>query len=113
MSYQPWACISFTGTAITTNQRTRMHASINNPLGPIFSRVSEDNVLQLSLTNTSATIRIHAAKNNYSTSAAATITHSGNARAYYVAGNAVTFSPGVTLSPNSSGIIQASISNCN
>jgi hypothetical protein len=113
MSYQPWACISFTGTALTANQRTRMHATINNPLGPIYSRVSEDNVIQLAGNNSSTSIKIYGAKNSYTTQNGAIITHTGGARAYYVAGNSITFYPGVSLIPNSSGIVQASISNCN
>lgn len=113
MSYQPWACISFTGTALTANQRTRMHATINNPLGPIFTRVSEDNVIQLATNNSSSTIRIYGAKGSFVTQNGAVVSHTGSARAYYVAGAAVTFTPGVSLVPNSSGIIQASISKCN
>lgn len=113
MSYQPWACISSTGTALTTNQRTRMHATILNPVGPVYSRVSEDNVIQLSVNNTASAIKVYAAKNSFSTNPGSAITHSGAARAYYAAGNSVTFSPGATLQPGSTGIVQASISGCN
>lgn len=113
MSYQPWACISFTGTALTANQRTRMHATILNPLAPIFTRVSEDNVIQLATNNSSSAIKIYGAKNSVVTQANAAITHSGSARVYYVAGNAITFNEGVTLSPGGTGVIEASISSCN
>ncbi len=113
MSYQPWACISFTSTALTANQRTRMHASINNVLGPIYSRVAEDNVIQTSASTSSAAVRIYSAKNSYSTQGGATISHTGSSQAYYAAGSAVTFSPGVTLAPGSTGLVQVSISGCN
>jgi len=112
MSYQPWACISSTSTALTTNQRTRMHATILNPNGPVFSRVSENNYVQPTTSNSSALVKIYAAKNTVSNSNNS-VTHSGAAKAYYVAGGSVTFGPGVTFSPNSAGVIQASISGCN
>lgn len=112
MSYQPWACISTTSTAITANQRTRMHATILNPNGPVFLRVSEDNYVQPATSNSSALVKIYAAKNSVGTSSNS-ITHSGAANAYYVAGGSVTFGPGVTMAPNSAGVIQASISGCN
>lgn len=111
MSYQPWACISFTSTAITANQRSRMHATILNPLGPIYSRVSEDNVILNTFSSTSGR-RIYGAKNNITTFPGAAVSHTTSARVYFVAGNSITFSPGVTLSP-SSGLMNASISGCN
>jgi hypothetical protein len=113
MSYQPWSCISFTSTAITANQRTRMHASINNPLGPLYSRVSENNVIQLSITTSSNSVRVYAAKNTFSTQPAAVISHTGSSKAYYAAGEAITFSAGVTFAPGASGLVQASIAGCN
>ncbi len=111
MSYQPWACISFTSTALTANQRSRMHATILNVLGPIYSRVSEDNVALTTFSATSGR-RVYGAKNNITTFAGASVSHTTSARAYFVAGNSITFSPGVTLSP-SSGLMNASISGCN
>lgn len=113
MSYQPWSCISFTSTALTANQRTRMHATINNVSGPVFSRVSENNVAQGSVTTSSNAVRVYAAKNNFTTQAAATISHSGSSKVYYAAGDGITFSPGVTFTPGSTGLVQASISGCN
>lgn len=112
MSYQPWSCISFTGTALTPNQRTRMHATILNTSKPIFTRVSENIYVAPAITNSSTIVRVYGAKNTVSTSNHF-ITHMGAAKAYYVSGGSITFEPGVTLAPNSSGIIQASISGCN
>jgi hypothetical protein len=113
MSYQPWQCISSTSSAVTANQRTRMHASILNPLGPVFSRVAENDVLQLSVTSSSNALRIYSAKNTFFTSPAASISFTGSAKVYYAAGNSVTFNPGVTFSPGGSGLVNASISGCN
>lgn len=113
MSYQPWSCISFTSTAITANQRTRMHASINNMLGPIYSRVSENDVIQLSTSTSSNAIRVYAAKNTYSTQAAASISHTASSKVYYAAGTAVTFSAGVTLAPGNAGLAEVKIAACN
>ncbi|MBC7937046.1 MAG: hypothetical protein H7Y86_16985 [Rhizobacter sp.] len=113
MSYQPWSCISFTSTALTANQRTRMHASINFPLGPIFSRVAENNVVQTNTTTSSNAVRVYSAKDNYSTLAGSTISHTSSSKAYYAAGDVITFSPGVTFAPGSAGLVQASISGCN
>lgn len=113
MSYQPWSCISFTSTALTTNQRTRMHATINNAGGPIYSRVAENNVIQGSVSTSSNAIRVYSAKNSYSTLAGATISHTSSSKVYYAAGDGLTFSPGVTFAPGSSGLVQATISGCN
>jgi hypothetical protein len=113
MSYQPWSCISFTSTAITTNQRTRMHATILNPFGPIYTRVAEDNVLLGSVTATSNLVRLYTAKNNITTAPAATVSHSSSSKAYYAAGNSITFSPGISFAPGSAGVVNASISGCN
>ena len=113
MSYQPWECISSTSSAITANQRTRMHATIVNPLGPIITRVAEDNLSLPTVSASSNAVRIYTAKNNVTTAAGASVSHTGSSQAYYAAGTSITFSPGVTLSPGAAGQMQASISGCN
>ena len=37
MSYQPWECISLNSNAFTSNQRTRMHATILDQFGPVYN----------------------------------------------------------------------------
>jgi hypothetical protein len=113
MSYMPWGCISFTSTAITPNQRTRMHATILNPAGPVFSRVAEDNLTLNNLSVNTNVVRVYSARTNVTTAANATISHTVSSKAYYAAGNAITFGPGVTFMPGSSGLVNASISGCN
>ncbi len=113
MSYQPWECISTTSSAVTGNQRTRMHASILNLLGPIFTRVAEDNLALPSVSVSSNAVRVYSAKNNVTTGSGATVSHTGSSQAYYSAGNSITFSPGVIFTPAAIGQIQASISGCN
>jgi len=113
MSYHPWECISFTSSALTANQRTRMHASIVNPSGPIFTRVAEDNLVLSAVSASSNAVRIYSAKNNVTTGAGVTVSHTGSSQAYYAAGSSITLSPGVILSPGAAGQMQASISGCN
>jgi hypothetical protein len=113
MSYQPWTCISSGSSAITGNQRTRMHATIVNPLGPIFTRVAEDNLSLSTVSASSNAVRLYSAKNNVATGSGASVSHTGSSQAYYAAGTSITFSPGVTLSPGVAGQMQASISGCN
>lgn len=113
MSYQPWSCISFTGTALTANQRTRMHASILNPFSPIFSRVAEDNLLLSGVTVSTNVVRVYSAKNNVSNSNGFALNNTGSAKVYYAAGNSITFNPGALLSPGTSGLSNAAISGCN
>jgi Metallo-peptidase family M12B Reprolysin-like len=113
MSYQPWECISFTSTALTTNQRTRIHATINDNTGPVFSRVSEDNYVLNNINASSNAIRVYTAKNDVTTGNGVTITHSVSSKAYYTAGSSITFSPGVQFIPGANGLAQATISGCN
>lgn len=113
MSYQPWGCIANNSQAISTNQRTRIHATINDPFGPIITRVAEDN---FSLTNISASsdaVRVYSAKNNITTASGASVAHTGSSQAYFAAGSSISFGPGVTLAPAAAGQAQASISGCN
>jgi Pregnancy-associated plasma protein-A len=113
MSYQPWTCISTSSSAITANQRTRMHAGIVNPLGPLFTRVAEDNLALTTVSASSNAVRVYSAKNNVTTGSGASVSHTGSSQAYYAAGTSITFSPGVLLSPGAAGQMQASISGCN
>lgn len=113
MSYQPWECISTTSSALTANQRTRMHATINDPSGPIITRVAEDNLSLGSISASGNTVRLYTAKNNVTMAANATISHSVSSQAYYAAGTSITFGPGVTFAPGTAGVVQGSISGCN
>ncbi len=113
MSYQPWACIPFGSSAITANQHTRMHATILNPLAPIFTRVAENSVALGSISASSNAVRVYSAKNSLTTAGNATISHTGSSQAYFAAGGSITFSPGVSFTPGSNGLAQASISGCN
>jgi Metallo-peptidase family M12B Reprolysin-like len=113
MSYMPWSCISFTSTAITSNQRTRMHATINDILGPVYFRVAEDVVLLSAINASSNVVRIYGARTTVTSLTNTAITHSGSSKAYFAAGTAVIFTPGVTLAPGSGGLANASISGCN
>jgi hypothetical protein len=113
MSYMPWGCISITSSALTPNQRTRMHATILDALGPIYSRVAENNLVLGSVTATSNAVRVYSARTNVTMAVNATISHTSSSKAYYAAGNAVIFGPGVTFAPGSSGVVNASISGCN
>lgn len=113
MSYQPWSCISFTATALTNNQRTRIHATINDAGSVIHNRISEDNIVLGTVYASSNAVRIYAAKNNITTGATATVSQSGSSQAYYTAGNSITLGPGVNFSPGSVGVAKVSISNCN
>ena len=113
MSYMPWSCISFTSTALTANQRTRMHATINDITGPIFSRVAEDGLLLTTINASTDRVRVYSARNTVSVLAGNTVTHSGASKSYFAAGTAVIFTSGTTLSPGSGGLSNASISGCN
>jgi hypothetical protein len=113
MSYQPWSCIATTSLAISSNQRTRMHATINDPFGPIITRVAEDNLSLSTVSASSNAVRVYSAKNNVTTGSGASVSHTGSSQAYFAAGTSITFSPGVTLSPGAAGQMQASISGCN
>jgi hypothetical protein len=113
MSYMPWSCISFTSTAITGNQRTRMHATINDILGPIYSRVAEDVVLLGTINASSNVVRVYGARTTVTNIINTSVTHAGSSKAYFAAGNAVIFNPGVTLAPGNGGLSNASISGCN
>ena len=113
MSYQPWSCISFTSTALTNDQRTRIHATLLNPLAPIFTRVAEDNIVLGTVSASSNEVRLYSAKNNVTTGSGVTVLQSGSSQAYYAAGNSVTIGPGVTFSPGSVGLANVSISSCN
>lgn len=113
MSYMPWTCISITGTALTSSQRTRMHSAINDPLGPLFTRVSENEVSLSGVVWSSNTIKLYGAKNNISHSNNTILSNTGSAKVYYVAGNSITFRTGATLAPGTTGLTNASISNCN
>jgi hypothetical protein len=113
MSYQPWECIAVTSAAITANQRSRMHANIVNAAGPIFTRVSEDDLALGSGSFSTSRVRIYGAKNTITTNAGSTITHSVSSQAYYTAGSSITFGPGVSFVPGSAGVVNASIKNCN
>lgn len=113
MSYMPWTCISTTSTALTANQRTRMHATILNPFGPVYSRVAEDNVVLNGVVVSSNVVRVYSAKNNLSNSNGTALSNTGSAKVYYAAGNSLTFYPGTSFTPGSSGLVNASISGCN
>jgi hypothetical protein len=113
MSYHPWDCISSTSTALTTNQRTRMHATINDPSSPVNSRVAEDNLVLNTISRSSNAVRLYTAKFDVTTANGATISHTVDSKAYYAAGTSITFGPGVTLSPGANGVANASISGCN
>jgi hypothetical protein len=97
MSYMPWGCISITGTALTPDQRTRMHATI---LGPIASRVAEDELVLQSSAAFKNEVIIYSAKNNVTTASGANISNREFSKAYYVAGNSIVFGPGVTFAPS-------------
>jgi Metallo-peptidase family M12B Reprolysin-like len=113
MSYMPWSCISFTSTAITANQRTRMHATINDITKPVYTRVAED-VLLLSAINASTNVvRVYGARTTVTSLNNTAISHSGSSKAYFAAGSAVIFTPGTSLAPGSGGLANASISGCN
>lgn len=113
MSYQPWECISFSSSALTSNQRTRMHAAIVDPLGPIFTRVAEDNLVLGSVNASTNAVRLYTAKGNISANAGATISHSAASQAYYAAGLSISFGPGTSFTPGAAGVVQASIAGCN
>ncbi len=113
MSYQPWECISSTSSAVTANQRTRMHATINDPASPIFSRAAEDNLVLATVSASTNAVRLYTAKNNVTTGASATVSHTGSSQAYYAAGTSITFGPGVTFAPGAAGVVNAGISGCN
>jgi Metallo-peptidase family M12B Reprolysin-like len=113
MSYMPWSCISFTATAVTPNQRTRTHATINDITGPVYSRVAEDVVL-LSATNASTNVvRVYGARTTVTSLNNTVISHTGSSKAYFAAGTAVIFTPGTTFAPGGGGLANASISGCN
>lgn len=113
MSYQPWECISVTSSAITANQRGRMHANIVNPLGPIITRVSDDNVTLGTGSFSSDRVRVYGAKYSITTNAGSTITHSVSTKTYFTAGSSITFGPGVSFVPGAAGVVNAAISSCN
>jgi hypothetical protein len=113
MSYQPWGCISTGSNAITSNQRSRMHATILNVTGPVYNRVSEDNLVLNTGSFSTNLVRIYGAKNNITMSNNASITQSGSSQAYYTAGNDMVFGPGTNFVPGSAGVVQLSISRCN
>lgn len=113
MSYQPWACISSTSSAISSNQRTRIQATVNDATGPIFSRVADDNLVLGSISRSTNAVRIYTAKINVTTGTGVTISHTGESQAYFVAGNSITLGPGIILAPATNGVVQVAISGCN
>ncbi len=113
MSYMPWECISFTSTAITPNQRTRTHATINDITGPVYFRVAEDVVLLTTINANTDKVRVYGARTTVSGLANNTVTHTGASKAYFAAGTAVIFTPGTTFAPGSGGLANAAISGCN
>lgn len=113
MSYQPWSCISVSSTALTPNQRSRMHASILDPGGPIYNRVSEDNLALGSGIFITNQVIIYGAKNTISTNTGSSIIFSSDTKGYFTAGSSISFGPGVQFIPGSAGLINASINGCN
>ncbi len=113
MSYQPWTCISTTGTALTGDQQTRMQSAILDPNGPIYARIAEDNLILLSLYASNTSVKIYSARNNVTNGNGALITQTSGSKAYYTAGNSIIFNPGVTFSPGNSGVVNAAIAGCN
>jgi hypothetical protein len=113
MSYQPWECISFNASAVTPNQRSRMHAHILDPQGLINSRVSEDNLTLGTGSYSTSQVRLYGAKYDITTGSNVTITHSGGSQAYFAAGNSITIGPNTHLAPGAAGVVNLSISGCN
>ena len=113
MSYMPWTCISTTGTALSTDQQTRMHATINDQAQVIYPRVAHDDAILTSVSNSINKIVAYSAKNNLNTANGATIIQAGSTNAYYIAGSKLVFSPGVTFSPGAAGMVDIRIGSCN
>ena len=108
MSYMPWECISVTGTAVTSNQATRMHATINDAGGPINNRVAVDN-LTISSNETRSSGWILRGVRNDLVYNATSIVHQSSVQSYNAAGNSITISPGVTFAPTGSGAVELRI----
>ncbi len=114
MSYMPWNCISFTSTGFTADQRTRMHATINDVNGPVYSKVLLDNVSFGFGNSLSSGMVVAAAKN--SVISTNTTTYSSSCKFYGTVSNAgyITVNPGTTFSPSTGGLaILSFATSCN
>lgn len=105
MSYMPWNCISITGSAITANQATRMHATVNDIAGPIYDRVATDNLtINISeIINSGMLLRGTRTNLIYN---AVSVTHQFSVSSYNVAGNSITVMPGANFVPSSNGLVE-------
>jgi hypothetical protein len=115
MSYMPWSCISTTSTALTADQRDRMHAALLNPLSIVAPTKMPAGGLTISGANTATSgLRMVNAIGNITMAAGATISNTGSARVYYASQGAIVFSAGTTHAPTGSGVVLAmSGSSCN
>ena len=104
MSYMPWDCISFTSAGFTADQRTRMHATINDVNGPVYSKVLLDNVNFGFGNSLSSGMVVAAAKN--SVVSTNTTTYSSSCKFYGTVSNAgfITVNPGTTFTPSTNGL---------
>ena len=108
MSYMPWECISVTGTAVTSNQATRTHATINDVGGPINNRVAPDNLTISSNETRSSGWLLRGVRNDLVYNASSVI-HQSSVQSYNAAGNSITVQPGTTFSPTGNGVVQLRI----
>ena len=113
MSYMPWTCISATSTGFTTDQRTRLHAAINDVNGPVYSKLVH-NAFTFGLgANFSSGFITEAAK--YTLTSSGNNTYSGTTKFYGAINNSgyITISPGTTFAPASGGLASLTVTECN
>jgi hypothetical protein len=108
MSYMPWECISTTGSAVTSNQATRIHATINDAGGPIDGRIAPDNQTIASNETQSSGWFLRGVRNDL-TYNASSIVHQSSVQSYNAAGNSITLNPGVHFKPAGNGVVELRI----
>ena len=113
MSYMPWQCLAFGSTGFTTDQRTRMHATINDVNGPIYSKVAPDNATFGFGFIFSSGFLINSGRN--SLGSVGTNTYNGSSQFYGAVNDngAITINPGTSFAPGSSGLAVLAVTSCN
>jgi len=113
MSYMPWGCISATSTGFTTDQETRMQATINDNTGPIYFKIAPDVNFFGYNGSIPSGFYIVTARNTLTNSG--TGNYTGSSNVYLTATNtgSIVVGAGVTFSPSTNGLAMLNIAGCN
>lgn len=114
MSYMPWGCISFNAGGFTTDQRTRMYATINDNTGPVYNNVVPDTYTVLSAGTTSTGFKLYSGRTALNFATLSSGVYNGSLNMYGLAydNGAVIVMPGVTMAPGVGGKIILKTGSC-